>query len=84
MLLGALAMGSSFAVMGALVLSDVAAAGAPEAPKGELVATVEQKAEVAPSTEPTELDALEEPVPVKTQTKRRPRKKVDFGRFEGY
>jgi hypothetical protein len=83
-LLGVLAMGGSFAVMGALILSDVAAAGAPETSNTELVATVEQKAEVAPSTESAGPVVLEESAPVKPQAKRRPKKKVDFGRFEGY
>jgi hypothetical protein len=83
-LLGVLAMGGSFAVMGALVLSDVADASAPQASQAELVATVEQKAELALPTEPTEPAVLEEPVPVKPQAKRRSKKKVDFGRFEGY
>ena len=45
---------------------------------------VEQKAEVAPPTEPAEPAVLEEPAPEKPQAKRRPKKKIDFGRFEGY
>src|SRR5688572_18768500 len=83
-LLGVLAMGGSFAVMGALVLSDVAAAEAPTASQATIETTVEQKAEAAPSTEPTEAAVLEESEPVKPQAKKRPKKKVDFGRFEGY
>jgi len=83
LLLGALAMAGSFTVMGALVLSDVADASAPETPKAELVANVEQKAEVTPPTVPNEA-AEPGSEPAKPQAKKRPKKKVDFGRFEGY
>jgi hypothetical protein len=87
LLLGVLAMGSSFAIMGALVLSDVAAAELPEAPEPKLVAHVDQKEAVTPPATPTESAVLEEPMPIQEPVvKKRSKKssKLDFGRFEGY
>jgi cell division protein FtsB len=84
-LLGALAMAGSFAVMGVLVLSDVADAKAPRASEPEQMARAEQQqtaeveqAEDAPQLEP---EAVEKR-PVKKAGRKRA--KVDFGRFEGY
>jgi hypothetical protein len=84
---GALAMAGSFAVMGVLVLSDVADAKAPRRAEHEQVARVEQEQKVAVAEEQTE-DALlvaaepeEKPAPKK---KARRKSKMDFGRFEGY
>jgi hypothetical protein len=75
LVLGALAMAGSLAVMGVLVLSDVADAKAPRKSAPEQVASVEQ-AQTVTAPEPSKKPAV----------KKRARKqaKVDFGRFEGY
>jgi hypothetical protein len=85
-ILGSLAMAGSFAIMGVLVLSDVADAKAPRASAPEQLARVEQEqtvaveqAEDAPEVE----SAIAEEPPVVKKPKRK-RAKVDFGRFEGY
>jgi hypothetical protein len=85
-ILGAFAMVGSLAVVGVLVLSDVADAKAPRTSAPEQVARVEQEQPVtveqtenAPEMEP---EIAEEPVVVKKKSRKRA--KVDFGRFEGY
>jgi hypothetical protein len=87
-ILGALAMASSFAVMGVLVLSDVADAKAPRASAPEKVARVEQEQTVADPMEQLENAPLVEPEtaqkPRAMKKSSRKRAKVDFGRFEGY
>ncbi len=83
-LLGAVAMVGSFAVMGVLVLSDVADAKAPRKPVQ--VARVEQKQLEAVPTQQAEDAQLVEPEekPLRAKKRGRTRSKVDFGRFEGY
>jgi hypothetical protein len=87
-ILGVLAMAGSFAVMGVLVLSDVADAKAPRASAPEKGAWVEQQQTVAEPTEPLENAPLVEPEiaqkPQVVKKSSRKRAKVDFGRFEGY
>jgi hypothetical protein len=85
-LLGALAMAGSFAVMGVLVLSDVADAGGLRKPVPVKVAKVEQPQTVsAEQAENAQLVAPEpEEKPVVAKKRARKRAKVDFGRFEGY
>jgi Na+/citrate or Na+/malate symporter len=87
-LVGALAMAGSFAVMGVLVLSDVADARAPRASEPEKVARVDQQQTVAEPTEQLENAPLVEPEtaqkPRVVKKSSRKRAKVDFGRFEGY
>jgi hypothetical protein len=87
--LGALAMAGSLAVMGVLVLSDVADAKAPRKSVPVKVARVEQQQQqtvqdAAPSLEESEEVAPEpEQKPAaRKRTKKAP--KVDFGRYEGY
>lgn len=87
-ILGALAMAGSFAVMGVLVLSDVADAKAPRESAPVKVAKLEQQQTVAEPTEQLESAPLMEPEaaqkPQVTKKSGRKRAKVDFGRFEGY
>lgn len=86
---GALAMAGSVAVMGVLVFSDVADAKAPRksVPQQQVqVAKVETEQTVkeanAPAEDPFVLTPEEE-AQVKPK-KRGHKRKVDFGRFEGY
>lgn len=87
MVFGALAMAGSLAVMGVLVLSDVADAKAPRKAVPVKVARVEQQqtvTEVEPSIDQPEVVAPEtqqKPV-ARKRAKKSP--KVDFGRYEGY
>jgi len=87
-ILGALAMTGSFAVMGVLVLSDVADAKAPRESAPVKVARVEQEQTVAEPTEQVESALLVEPEaeqePRVMKKPGRKKSKVDFGRFEGY
>src|SRR5689334_11013705 len=85
--LGSLAMAGSFAVMGVLVLSDVADAEAPQKAVPEKVASVEQSQTATAPGEQLEGAPVEATKPVtRPAPKKRARKhaKVDFGRFEGY
>lgn len=88
LLLGTLAMGGSFATLGAVILSDVAAAETAPAPAPESAARVQQAPEtlsIETPPPPEELPELAQPEP-KPAKKKRARKtaKVDFGRYEGY
>jgi hypothetical protein len=92
-LLGALAMSGSFAALGAVILSDVAAAEAADTPAQERVVSVKQPEEVQQGETVASIDIPSEPDPLvtpeppeKPEPKKRARKraKVDFGRFEGY
>jgi hypothetical protein len=87
LILGVLAMGGSFAVLGVLVLSDVAAAGEPSKQAPEKVAYAEPSKPVRLPETLSETDLLVAPeLEEKPAPKKRSRKqvKVDFGRFEGY
>ena len=87
-ILGAFALAGSFAVMGVLVLSDVADAKARRTDAPEKVARVEQQQTVAEPTEQLENAPLVEPEaapkPQVVKKSSRKRAKVDFGRYEGY
>lgn len=78
LLLGVLAMGGSFAALGVVVLSDVAAAQTVESPTPQQAAPASPEQKVTPPPP--------RPPGAKTPKKvyRKPSKKVDFGRFEGY
>ncbi len=85
--LGALAMAGSLAVMGVLVLSDVADAKAPRKAVPVKVARVEQQqtvTEVEPSTEKAEEVAPETAQKPAARKRSKKAAKVDFGRYEGY
>jgi hypothetical protein len=88
--MGALAMAGSVAVIGVLVFSDVADAKAPRkaVPQQVQVAKVETEQTVkeanAPAEDPLVLTPEEELQVAPKKKGARKHKKVDFGRFEGY
>jgi len=83
---GALAMVGSFAVMGVLVLSDVADAKAPRKSAPVQVARVEQEQTVTAAEQTENAPVGDSETEQKRPSKKRARRqaKVDFGRFEGY
>ena len=91
LVVGMLMMAGSLCALGAIVVSDVAAAETP--PKAEsapvkqeqVVASVETPAVQAESSEAVpELEQAPMPEPEQKPMKKKRNRKVDFGRFEGY